>query len=121
MRKWIFASIFMIVLMATTSGCSFQPRDIPGIGDDTIAFTIHDGFSYDVNYSGDTCQWDFERNNPYIVNPSPQRCQLEVKNLETEKVYTIRHRIILDGNKYQITRLSLSGDTLSTHHLTITR
>lgn len=121
MRKWIFASIFMIVLMATMSNCSFQPRDIPGIGDDTVAFTIDNGFSYAVNYSGDTCQWDFERNNPHIVNPSPQRCQLEVKNLETGKVYNVRHRIILSGTHYQITRLTLSGDTISTHDFTINR
>lgn len=121
MRKWIFASILMIVLMVLATACSHKPQDIPGIGDDIVAFTIQDNYSYDADYSQANCQWDFAIRNPYIINPSPQRCQLEVKNLDNGKTYNVRYRIILDGTHYRITRLSLSGDTISTHNLTINR
>jgi len=122
MRKWIFASILMIVLIALVAAYSPQPQDIPGIGDDSIAFIIQDNYSYDIPYSGPECQWDFEIRDPYIINPSPQSCQLEVTNLETKKVYTVRHRIILSGSRYHIKRLLLSDSSvLSEHNLTINR
>ncbi len=110
-------TIIVLIALALTG---IIANDIPWLGDNHIAFTMEDGrdWSKDFYAKDHQIEWSdiiFTR----IVNPSPQRCVLELTNINTGQTFTVRHRDVLSGDHYKVVLKTLTGEVISTHNLII--